>query len=243
MKKKIVVFTGAGISKESGISTFRDADDGLWNDHKIEEVATKTGWLKNQQLVMDFHNKIRTELVDKKPNIAHTLIKDLEEKYDVTIVTQNIDNLHEKAGSSLVYHLHGELLKSRCVSNDNVLYDCTGDLNVGDLSPNGEQLRPHTVFFEEMPYFVQESYDALVEADILIVVGTSLEIGYTIQLLGATMAKEIYYIDPKPSLVLESQLGIFNKPLVKYIKKKATVGMTTLFKKLNKKEKNNIIEF
>lgn len=231
--KNIVVFTGAGISKESGISTFRDTNDGLYLDTDIMEIMSASGWKNKKEDVLKFHNMLREKVKECQPNEAHKLLKDLELYHHVTIVTQNVDHLHEKAGSTNVLHLHGELFKSRSTF-DQTIYPCEGDLNIGDKCPNGSQLRPHTVLFEEIPYNVQESYDALMEADILIIIGTSLGISYTIQLLGATQAKEIYYIDPKPSKILEYRLSLYNKPAIKYIRKKASEGMRSLFKKLSK---------
>jgi len=231
--KKLVFFTGAGVSQESGIPTFRDITDGLYMDHEIEEAVTKEGWMRKRELVLNFHNTLRRKIKDVFPNEAHTLIARLEGEYQVTVITQNIDDLHERGGSSTVYHLHGELLKSRSTLNHKI-YDCADDINIGDKCPDGSQLRPHTVFFGEEPYFIQQAYEALSEADILVVVGTSLQIGYTVLLLGATSAKEIYYVDPEPSLELENRLNIFNKPKVNYIKKKAVAGMENLFKKLVK---------
>lgn len=235
MKKKIVVFTGAGVSQESGIPTFRDSNDGLYLNQKIEEAFSKEGWKKNKAFVLDMHNQLRSKMKDIEPNDAHCLISALDQVYDVTVVTQNIDNLHEKSGSLNVVHLHGDIFKSRSTLNNEV-YGCINDINVGDKCPKGSQLRPHTVFFDEMVDMedMQKAYDAIVKADILIIVGTSLSITYTISLLGATMAKEIYYIDPEPSISLEIILGQWNKPLPKYIKKKAVAGMKQLYKKLMK---------
>lgn len=239
MKRNLVVFTGAGISKESGIPTFRDTADGLYLDTSIEEAVTKEGWKKNRQLVIDFHNKLRKGIVNCEPNKAHTILKNLEEKYNVTIITQNVDDLHERAGSSNILHLHGELLKSRSTypHKDSAVtfFDQIGDMDIDDKCPKGARLRPHTVFFGEEPYNVQESYEALMEADILVIIGTSLEIVYTIQLLACTQAKEIYYIDPKPSLdSLQQALYRFNKPTIKPIKQVATKGVAKLYKILTK---------
>lgn len=229
--KNIVIFSGAGVSQESGIPTFRDSNDGLYLNSSIEDAFSIEGWKKDRKFLLDIHNQLRAKMQSVQPNDAHLFIKRLEKKYNVTVITQNIDNLHEKAHSSTVYHLHGEIFKSRSTV-DHAIFDCYEDINIGDKCPKGSQLRPHTVLFGENPYHIQESYDALMAADILIVVGTSLSIGYTIPLLGATQAKEIYYIDPEPSLDLESVLGKWNKPKVKYIKEKASVGMAKLFKRL-----------
>jgi len=229
--KKIVVFTGAGISAESGVATFRDNQDGLWYNYNVEEVATLDGWRADKFKVLDFHNKVRATLKDAVPNEAHLALKKLEEKFEVTIITQNIDNLHEQAGSTNVLHLHGELNKSRSTKNSRLLYECLGDINIGDKCELGSQLRPHTVLFGEMPWNVNESYDAISVCDYLLIVGTSLQISYTIPLLGSVRVSEnakVFYIDPKPSTDLEYMIP------VKYIKKKAVEGVTKLVDKLMK---------
>jgi NAD-dependent deacetylase len=235
MKPKIVVFSGAGVSQESNIPTFRDSDNGLYLNKSIEEAFSVQGWKADRGFVLDVHNELRRAVMLCEPNEAHKLIAGLEELYDVTVVTQNLDHLHEKAGSTNVLHLHGEILKSRSTLNHKI-YDIDGtELCVGDKCPAGSQMRPHSVLFGEEPYNIQEAYDALSEADILIIIGTSLSITYTIPLLGATSAYEIYYIDPNPSKDgLEWQLEKFGKIIPEYIKKKATEGMAKLYKKLMK---------
>ena len=145
MKKKLVVLTGAGISAESGIKTFRDSD-GLWEGHDVMEVATPEGWRKNPALVLDFYNQRRKQLLEVKPNLAHQVLVDLEQDFEVYIVTQNVDDLHERAGSQNVLHLHGELLKVRSTRNESYVLDWRGDLQLGDFDTNGNQLRPHIVF-------------------------------------------------------------------------------------------------
>lgn len=226
--KKIVVFSGAGVSKESGIDTFREKVTGIYADHKIEEVVTAEALLRKPEVVYHFHNVLREKIKDKEPNEAHLLIAKLENNYHVTIITQNIDDLHEKAGSTNILHLHGELLKSRTVGNPSKLYPCTGLLNVGDVDDDGIELRPHTVLFGEMPYNVNESYTALEEADILIIIGTSLSIGYTLPMLGSVNPEaKVYFIDPEPVNDL-SYYGL--KP--EYIKATAVKGMNKLYKKL-----------
>jgi NAD-dependent deacetylase len=227
--KKIAVFTGAGISAESGVVTFRDTKDGLWYNYKVEEVATIEGWEADRFKVLDFHNIVRAKLKDAAPNEAHLALKKLEEKFEVTIITQNIDDLHERAGSTNVLHLHGELLKSRSIKNPTLIYECLGDINIGDKCELGSQLRPHTVLFGEYPYNVDESYDAISTCDYLLIIGTSLQIGYTLNLLASVRMSEnakIFYIDPKPSKDLEYTIPI------KYIKKKAVEGVTALVDKL-----------
>src|SRR5436190_8453063 len=146
MKKKLVVLTGAGISAESGVKTFRDSG-GLWEGYDVMEVASIDGWYKNPELVLDFYNKRRRQLHEVKPNLGHLTLAELEKDFDVFIITQNVDNLHEAAGSSNVLHLHGELLKARSTKNYNNIIDWSIDLNLGDLDPNGDQLRPHIVWF------------------------------------------------------------------------------------------------
>ena len=146
--QKLVVLTGAGISAESGISTFRDSG-GLWEGHDVNQVATPEGFAADPALVLDFYNQRRRQLSQVEPNEAHRLLAHLEKRYEVVIITQNVDDLHERAGSHNIIHLHGELLKSRGVDNPNVTYPCTGDIHVGDKSPTGAQLRPHIVWFGE----------------------------------------------------------------------------------------------
>jgi len=144
--KKLVILTGAGISAESGIPTFRDSN-GLWENHKIEDVATPMGWLKNKKLVLDFYNERRKNIINSEPNIAHRLLAELEEYFDITIITQNVDDLHERAGSKKIIHLHGEILKSRSNKYPELIYECLEDIKIGDLCENGSQLRPHIVWF------------------------------------------------------------------------------------------------
>ncbi len=172
---KIVFFTGAGISAESGISTFRDAN-GLWRNHQIEEVASPSGWRKNPGLVLEFYNERRNKLYEAKPNKAHTSIAKLEGKYDVTIITQNVDDLHEQAGSQNVIHLHGELKKARS-SGSSKVYDLKKkEIAIGDLCEAGYQLRPHIVWFGENVLNLDLAYTASEQADIFVIVGTSLKV-------------------------------------------------------------------
>lgn len=231
-KKNIVVFSGAGISVESGIPTFRDAIDGLWYNYKVEEVATLTGWKKDKQKVLDFHNIIRKTTHDVSPNIAHKLIAKLEDNYNVTIITQNVDELHEKSGSSTVLHIHGNIMKSRSTLDPNLIYDCRGDINIGDKCIKGSQLRPHSVLFGEFPYHIDESILALNKADVLIIVGTGFDISYTSSLMGEVNKNTIiYYIDPSPSSVFS---GDFEKR-INYIIEKATIGVKMVIDELNLK--------
>ncbi len=230
MKKKIAIFTGAGISAESGVATFRDKEDGLWYNYKVEEVATVEGWKKDRQKVLDFHNMLRSTLKDIQPNDAHKALARLEEKYDVTIITQNVDDLHEKGGSKNVLHLHGEIFKSRSSLNPNLLYDCPDTLNIGEKCDLGSQKRPHTVLFGEFPYNVQEAYNAIGDADYLLIIGTSLQITYTLQILNTSGSKtKVYYIDPNPCKDLDNY-GM----KIKYINKSAVEGVTELVNELLK---------
>jgi NAD-dependent deacetylase len=173
MKQRIVVLTGAGISAESGIQTFRGAD-GLWEGHRIEDVASPEGWRRNRELVLDFYNQRRRKLLEVKPNAGHTALVDLEAKYDVTIITQNVDDLHERAGSSNVMHLHGELFKVRSSIDESLIYDWRKDLVTGDKCAKGSQLRPHIVWFGEMVPMIETAQRIASKADIFIVIGTSL---------------------------------------------------------------------
>ncbi len=172
-KKKLVVLTGAGISAESGLKTFRDSD-GLWEGYNIEDVATPGAWRKNRQLVLEFYNYRRKNVLDAEPNAAHYGLASLQEKFDVHIITQNIDDLHERAGSKNVLHLHGEIFKMRSEKNEDLVYDIRGDIRLGDIAADGAQLRPHIVWFEEPVPKIEEAIPIVNTADIFVVVGTSL---------------------------------------------------------------------
>jgi NAD-dependent deacetylase len=236
MKKKIAVFTGAGVSQESGISTFRDIKDGLWYNYKVDDVATIEGWRKDRAKVLEFHNMLRSKLPTVEPNDAHRALAALEEEYDVTIITQNVDNLHERGGSTNIIHLHGELTKARgCMydhksSQFDVIHDIGyNEINMGDkCDKTGSQLRPHIVWFGEYPYGIIEAYRAIEKADILIVVGTSLQITYTLDMLNQISREaKIYYIDPSPMQYL-TNYGL----KVEYIRKKASDGVSELVNNL-----------
>ena len=196
--KKIVVLTGAGMSAESGINTFRDAD-GLWEGHDIMEVASPLGWQKDKEKVLDFYNKRREQLLTVFPNEAHKALVALEKKYQVNIITQNVDDLHERAGSSQVLHLHGELLKVRSTKNPDLIYDWKKALNLGDVCEENSQLRPHIVWFgENVPEF-DKALEITSEADILMIIGTSMQVYPAAQLINFTKPEiPIYFIDPKP---------------------------------------------
>ena len=224
--KKIVVLTGAGVSAESGVSTFRDSD-GLWENHNVEDVASIEGWYRNPRLVLDFYNARRAQLPTVKPNAAHVAIADLEREYKVTVVTQNVDNLHERAGSTKIIHLHGELTKVRpencCNERDGfseeTVFDIGSDeVHIGDLAPNGAQLRPHIVWFGEAVPKIEAAIDAVEAADILLIVGTSLQVYPAAGLYRyAKMDTPIYIIDPKDVPARDGRIT--------HIKEVATKGM------------------
>ena len=224
--KKITVLTGAGVSAESGVSTFRDSD-GLWENHKVEDVASIEGWYRNPQLVLDFYNARRAQLFQVRPNSAHLEIAELEKEYKVTVVTQNVDNLHERAGSTKIIHLHGELTKVRpencCNDRDGyseeTVFDIGADeINLGDMAPNGAQLRPHIVWFGEAVPKIEAAIEAVEAADILLIVGTSLQVYPAAGLYRyAKMGTPIYIIDPKDVPVRDGRLT--------HIKEVATKGM------------------
>lgn len=172
--KHIVVLSGAGISAESGLKTFRDSD-GLWENYRIEDVATPQAWKKDPALVLDFYNQRRRQVLQARPNAAHLALAELERVYQVSIVTQNVDDLHERAGSSRILHLHGEIRKSRSTLDPSLIYSIVGtDLNLNDRCERGSQLRPHIVWFGEMVPALEEASEIVSQADILLVVGTSL---------------------------------------------------------------------
>lgn len=201
--KKIVVLTGAGISAESGIKTFRDAD-GLWEGHDIMEVASPIGWKKNAELVLDFYNKRRAQLLTVRPNKAHEILAELEEHFDIHIITQNVDDLHERAGSNKVIHLHGELLKVRSIANENFILDWKHDLNLGDFDLEGNQLRPHIVWFGEDVPMIENAIDVVETADILIIIGTSLQVYPAAGLMNyVDQNVPVYYIDPNPATIYD----------------------------------------
>ena len=226
MKKKLVVLTGAGISAESGIKTFRDSD-GLWEGHDVMEVATPEGWRKNQELVLDFYNKRRKQLKEVKPNLGHQILAELEHDFDVHIITQNVDDLHERAGSTKVLHLHGELLKVRSTQNKNHILDWSEDLYTGDFDENGHQLRPHIVWFGEDVPALEEAIAITENADYFAVIGTSLQVYPAAGLISYTYSiTPVFYIDPKPISIP----NIRNK--VEVIAKPASEGVAILRKKL-----------
>lgn len=210
---KVVVLTGAGVSAESGIATFRDAD-GLWEGHDVMEVASPQGWAKNPELVLNFYNERRKAALNAEPNPGHQSLAKMENDFDVTIVTQNVDNLHEKAGSSKVIHLHGQLFQCRSSIDENLVYDMDGwKLNIGDLCEKGSQLRPNIVWFGEMVPMMEEAARVTEQADVLLVVGTSLVV-YPAASLVHYVSHEtpIYVVDPKtPSVPDREKLHIYQE--------------------------------
>ena len=226
MKKKLVVLTGAGISAESGIKTFRDSD-GLWEGHNVLDVATPEGWHKNPALVLDFYNQRRKQLKEVTPNAAHYILAELELDFDVQIITQNVDDLHERAGSTNVLHLHGELLKVRSTVNPNYILDWTEDLNFGDFDKNKQQLRPHIVWFGEEVPALEEAVELTEVADYFAVIGTSLQVYPAAGLIDFTRATTpVFYIDPKPITIPNLRNPLHVIPEV------ASVGMQELQKVL-----------
>lgn len=230
MTQRIVVLTGAGISAESGISTFRDAG-GLWEGHDIMEVASPQGWKKNRELVLDFYNKRRRQLQEVQPNRAHQALVELEKQYEVHIVTQNVDDLHERAGSSQVIHLHGELLKARSSLDETLVVEWTQDICIGDTCIKGSQLRPHIVWFGEMVPMLPVAAEIIAEADMVMIVGTSMQVYPAASLVGfAPLGVPIYYIDPKPSINYE--LSKLDNLTV--LAESATVGVSQVVEQLLK---------
>lgn len=226
MKKNLVVLTGAGVSAESGVSTFRDSN-GLWENHRVEDVASIEGWYRDPSLVLDFYNERRAQLATVKPNSAHYAIASLEEDWNVTVVTQNVDNLHERAGSTKIIHLHGELTKVRpenCYNDqdgfsEETVFDIGHEtIQIGDKAPNGAQLRPHIVWFGEAVPKIGQAVDAVEAADVLLIVGTSLQVYPAAGLYAFAKADTpIYIIDPAEVRVKDGRMT--------HIKDVATNGM------------------
>ncbi len=222
--KKIVFLTGAGISAESGITTFRDAG-GLWEQYPVEDVASIEGYWRNPKLVIQFYNDRRRQLAGVKPNKAHELVAELQDNYDVTVVTQNVDDLHERAGSNKIIHLHGELMKATSSDepNDNrcvvKLPNYESDINFGDKAKDGSQLRPFIVWFGEPVPMIEPAAERVSEADIVVIVGTSLNVYPAAGLVRyARRDATIYLVDPSPQ-------NVPNDMDIHVISKKASVGM------------------
>jgi NAD-dependent deacetylase len=204
-RKRLVVLTGAGISAESGLKTFRDSD-GLWNGHRIEEVATPEAWASNPEKVLAFYNERRRGLLEAKPNAAHEGLVRLETFFDVYIITQNVDDLHERAGSSNVLHLHGELLKMRSESDPDLVYETNEDIVLGQRAADGAQLRPDIVWFGESVTRIEEAHDIVSTADIFVIIGTSLQVYPAAGLVNALKSPDI------PVFVIDRQIP----PTAKY---------------------------
>ena len=211
MKKHIVVLTGAGISAESGIKTFRDAD-GLWEGHDVMEVASPEGFARNPELVLNFYNERRKQLKEVKPNQAHLNLATLEKDYKVTIITQNVDDLHERAGSTDVVHLHGELRKIRSTRDENDIKIWDEDLKLGDTCEKGYQLRPHIVWFGEAVPMIDTAVKICYAADILMIIGTSMQVYPAASLIDYVQPNTpIYYIDPKPAINDSGKITVISK--------------------------------
>jgi NAD-dependent deacetylase len=227
MQPNIVILTGAGISAESGLNTFRDID-GLWNGYSIQEVATPEGFAKNPKLVLDFYNQRRREIAKAKPNAAHIALAELQNKYAVTIITQNIDDLHERAGSNKVIHLHGEIFKMRSVANPQVTFPITGDINLGDLAEDGSQLRPFIVWFNEEVPLLPQAAAVVAEADVFVIIGTSFQV--------YPAAGLIHYVAAdSPIIVIDKKIPNFpNSQQFITIEQPATLGVPQLPNILNK---------
>ena len=226
MKRRVVVLTGAGISAESGLRTFRDSG-GLWEGFRVEDVATPEAWKRNPALVLQFYNDRRKSLVAAEPNPAHFALVKLEDCFDVRVITQNVDNLHERAGSSNVLHQHGDLMKARSTSDTRLICDIKGtDLNLGDRCEKGSQLRPHIVWFGEAVPMMDEAIEVTRRAEILIVVGTSLVVYPAAGLIEyVSEGCPVHVVDPKrPGVQVRNQ--------VEYIEEKASIGVPALVEKL-----------
>jgi NAD-dependent deacetylase len=224
--KKLVVLTGAGISAESGIHTFRDAD-GLWEGYDIMQVANPVGFEANPKLVLDFYNERRKQLLEVHPNKSHYNLVDLEKDFDVDIITQNIDDLHERAGSSNITHLHGELLKVRSTIDESLILNWNKDLLLGDLCPKKSQLRPHIVWFGEMVPMLDTAIEITKKADVFIIIGTSMQVYPAASLIDYVKTNTpIYFIDPKPSI---SENNFNNLTIIKDV---ASIGTKKLKKLL-----------
>ncbi len=218
--KQIVVLTGAGVSAESGVKTFRD-DNGLWEGHDVMQVATPEGFAKNPQLVLEFYNQRRRQLKKVQPNAAHQILADLEQHFKINIITQNVDDLHERAGSTKVTHLHGQLTKARSTKDENLILDWNKDINIGNLAPDGNQLRPFIVWFGEAVPKMEEAMEIVTKADVLVIIGTSMQVYPAAGLIDfAKPETPIYFIDPKPSIQEKENLSIFAE--------KASTGMKKL---------------
>ena len=227
MRKNVVILTGAGISAESGLSTFRD-QNGLWEGHEVTAVASPEGWHKDQELVLDFYNQRRAQLLEVTPNQAHLILAEMEQDHDVEIITQNVDDLHERAGSQKVLHLHGELFKVRSTGNEQLVYTWQKDLLTGDICEEGHQLRPHIVWFGEAVPMLEPAIALVRACDTLVIIGTSLQVYPAASLIAyAPRAAKIIYIDPKP--FISQELATREHEV---IAEKATLGTVGLSEKV-----------
>lgn len=229
---KITILTGAGISAESGLKTFRDSG-GLWENYDVMEVASIQGWHKNQSLVLDFYNQRRKQLLDVSPNAAHLSLAELEDIHDVCIITQNVDDLHERAGSQNIIHLHGELNKVRSVKSDHLIYEWKKDLKLGDVGEDGHQLRPHIVWFGEAVPMLDLAVPHVMYADKLIIIGTSMQVYPAAGLCGYAKSEcEIFYcdLDPQPNYELNGHNNL------QILKGPATEQVPMLIEKIKKEE-------
>jgi NAD-dependent deacetylase len=228
MKKRLVVLSGAGISAESGIKTFRDSD-GLWEEYNVMDVASIDGWFRNPQMVLDFYNQRRKQLATVEPNIGHIGLAKLESQFDVQIITQNIDNLHERAGSTSILHLHGELTKVRSSNNDSLVTDIGyTEIQLGDNASDGAQLRPHIVWFGEAVTMLEKAISIVIKADIFVIIGTSLNVYPAAGLVNyVPIGVPIYVIDPS---------NVSSPRVSKHIKKPASEGVKELQELLAQKQ-------
>ncbi len=208
MKPHIVVLTGSGISAESGIRTFRD-NGGLWEEHRVEDVATPQAFARDPELVLRFYNQRRQQLQTVQPNAAHIALAELEQNYRVSIITQNVDDLHERAGSSAVLHLHGELNKVRSTRFEDLIYERTDDINIGDLCERGHQLRPHIVWFGEAVPMLETAVEIVAQADAVMVIGTSMQVYPAASLIHyAPQGVKTWFVDPAPAVSSSEKLTI-----------------------------------
>ena len=217
--KHIVILTGAGMSAESGLKTFRDAD-GLWEGHDVMQVATPEGFRDNPELVLEFYNQRRRQLLTVKPNAAHFDLAALEKNYKVSIITQNVDDLHERAGSSNVIHLHGELLKARNIKDEMSYFDYQEDINLGDTCPNGHQLRPHIVWFGEAVPMIETAMEVCATADVLIIIGTSMQVYPAAGLMHyVPEGTPTFFVDPNPAMNSSGNLTVIAENATLGVKK------------------------
>ncbi|MFT7900212.1 NAD-dependent deacylase [Tenacibaculum ascidiaceicola] len=227
MKKRLVVLTGAGISAESGIKTFRDAD-GLWEGHDIYEVASPQGFHANPELVLDFYNQRRRQLLEVSPNKAHHNLVSLENDFKVDIITQNVDDLHERAGNKNIIHLHGELLKARSTKNKHLVYNWNKDIVMGDVCEENAQLRPHIVWFGEDVPLLEKAAEITLQADILVIIGTSMQVYPAASLVNYIQHNTpIYFIDPKPAV---NKNAFNNLTIIKDVASSGTDKLITMLK-------------